>query len=94
MLLDQYRIANGDHAVLTGSLEGQAREIVVWTLFILSVFLTQITFLNMLIGIMGDTFSRVSEIREQMALAEKIKIIADYVIIVRKSPADEDKFLY
>mmetsp|Transcript_16743 Transcript_16743/g.22578 ORF Transcript_16743/g.22578 Transcript_16743/m.22578 type:complete len:152 (+) Transcript_16743:125-580(+) len=48
----------------------------------------------MLIGIMGDTFGKVSETREQLALAEKIKILADYVIIVRHAPADLDKFLY
>ena len=48
----------------------------------------------MLIGIMGETFGRVSENREQMALKEKIKILADYAIMVRRSPKDKDKFLY
>ena len=36
----------------------------------------------MLIAIMGDTFARVSEIKEQSALNEKIKILADFVILV------------
>ena len=36
----------------------------------------------MLIAIMGDTFDRVSEIKSQSALAEKIKILADYVFVV------------
>ena len=67
---------------------------IIWTVFILSTFLTQITFLNMLIAIMGDTFSRVSEIKKQMALKEKIGILADYVIVVRDSPVDHHSFLY
>ena len=31
----------------------------IWSLFLLSTFLTQVTFMNMLIAIMSDTFSRV-----------------------------------
>jgi len=48
----------------------------------------------MLIAIMGDTFSRVTEVKEQSALAEKIKILADYVILVRSSALDEDRYLF
>lgn len=36
----------------------------------------------MLIAIMGDTFDRVSEVKMQSALSEKISILADYVIVV------------
>ena len=32
--------------------------------FLGATFITQITFLNMLIAIMGDTFGRVSEVKE------------------------------
>jgi len=60
----------------------------------MATFITQITFLNLLIAIMGDTFDRVSEVKEQSALAEKIKILADYVIIVRESDVDSDTFLF
>ena len=59
-----------------------AKDSLVWIVFILTTFITQITFLNMLIAIMGDTFARVSEVKEQSALQEKIKILSDYVIIV------------
>ena len=41
-------------------------------------------FLNMLIAIMADTFERVTESREQSALVEKIRILADYVFVVPK----------
>ena len=43
---------------------------------------------------MGDTFDRVSEVKEQSALAEKIKIIADYIVIVREANVDSDMFLF
>ena len=36
----------------------------------------------MLIAIMGDTFDRVSEVKEQSALKEKLLILSDYVILV------------
>jgi len=35
----------------------------VWGFFIAATFITSITFLNMLIAIMGDTFSRVTEVK-------------------------------
>ena len=60
----------------------------------MATFLTQITFLNLLIAIMGDTFDRVSEVKEQSALAEKIKIIADYIVVVREADVDSDMFLF
>ena len=49
-----------------------AKDSLIWIVFILTTFITQITFLNMLIAIMGDTFARVSEVKEQSALQEKI----------------------
>ena len=62
----------------------EGSDIVIWLTFIATTFITQITFLNMLIAIMGDTFARVSEVKEQSALNEKIKILSDFVIIVSR----------
>ena len=63
--------------------------------FIIATFLTQITFLNMLIAIMGDTFSRISEVKEQSALHEKILILADFCIAVpRRSEVDDFKYMF
>lgn len=56
---------------------------IVWILFALATFLSQITILNMLIAIMGDTFDSVSETRQQSGLAEKIYILNDYVWVVQ-----------
>ena len=64
---------------------------IVISLFIVATFLTQITILNMLIAIMGDTFGKVTEIKEQAGLKEKINILADYVWII---PDEKVEFRY
>lgn len=64
---------------------------IVIALFIVATFLTQITILNMLIAIMGDTFGKVTEIKEQAGLKEKINILADYVWII---PDEKIEFRY
>ena len=51
-------------------------------LFTVATFLSNITVLNMLIAIMGDTFGKVTEIKEQSGLNEKINILADYFWII------------
>ena len=48
------------------------KEYIIWIVFIMSTFIIQVTFLNMLIAIMGDTFDRVTEKKYQSALREKI----------------------
>ena len=47
-----------------GNYQPEAQDVLVWIIFISTTFITQITFLNMLIAIMGDTFDRVSEVKE------------------------------
>ena len=65
--------------------------VVVVGLFIAATFLTQVTIFNMLIAIMGDTFGKVTEIKEQSGLKEKINILADFVWII---PDDETQSRY
>ena len=51
----------------------------------------------MLIAIMGDTFARVTETREQSAFAEKIRIMSDYVFVVpqeSESKGTMNRFLF
>ena len=60
-------------------------------LFITATFLSSITILNMLVAIMGDTFGKVTEIKEQSGLKEKIDILADYVWII---PEDKVSLRY
>ena len=68
----------------------EGNDVIVWIVFIATTFITQITFLNMLIAIMGDTFARVSEVKEQSALKEKIEILSDYVIVVERESLEND----
>ena len=51
----------------------------VWLFFILSTFVTQLIFMNLLIAIMGDTFDRVQEMKVQAATKEKISMIKDFI---------------
>ena len=64
--------------------EGDGKDTIIWIIFILTTFITQVTFFNMLIAIMGDTFSRVTESKAQSGLREKIGILSDFVIIVKR----------
>lgn len=54
-------------------------------IFITSTFITQITIFNMLIALMGDTFSNVYENKHKFALMEKAKIYADYSAVIRQT---------
>ena len=82
VFLNQYELSLGEfdnENFIPGSDGGDE---IAWITFMGATLITQIMFLNMLIAIMGDTFERVTESREQSALAEKIRILADYVYVV------------
>ena len=74
--LDQYLLGLGEYS------EVENFDAVTWIFFLLATFITQITIVNMLIAVMGDTFDKVNERKNQAELQEKIKILADYVWIV------------
>ena len=63
VIFDQYLLSMGEFNGDGGYFEPGADKIVL-VFFIIATFLTQITFLNMLIAIMGDTFSRISEVKD------------------------------
>jgi len=50
--------------------------------WLLGTFIIQITFLNMLIAIMGDTFDKYTELRKVTALKERIELMRDYKDII------------
>ena len=70
--------------------EVQGHTILVYTLFFASTFLIQITFLNMLIAIMGDTFTEATEEKENNARQTKLKIMGDYIDLINKDDIDEE----
>ena len=66
-------------------------------IFICATFFTQITMLNMLIAIMGDTFERITEQRTLFATRTKLALLADYAANIRTAPTPDDlakKFLF
>jgi hypothetical protein len=62
-LLYTYRMGLGDFD--TGNYNDSKYATLVWILFILCTVFIQILLLNLLIAIMGDTFERVQEMKEQ-----------------------------
>ena len=67
-----------------------------WSLFIFTTFISQITFLNMLIAIMGDTFDRVMDQKPTYSLKNKLMLMASMKSIIgSQEKEDESKiFLY
>ena len=69
-------------------------ELLLWAIFIGATFLLQITFLNMLIAIMGNTFDRVMEAKQQSEMRERIAILADFRLVLRRLFHQSDDFQY
>ena len=76
LLLNQYLLSLGEFS--TDSFENHTNKILIWIIFISATFFTQITMLNMLIAIMGDTFAKVSEKKSMYATQNRIAIMHDF----------------
>ena len=63
---------------------------VLWIVFFAATFLLQITFLNMLIAIMGDTFSHVMDNKEESSMKERVSILADFRLLLRSLGIDSE----
>ena len=83
---NQYELSLGEFEV-DAYRDSEMHQFLIYVLFILSTFIIQITFLNMLIAIMGDTYDRATEERDNNARATKLRIMGDYVNLILK---DED----
>ena len=62
----------------------------IWIFFVLAAFLLQITFLNMLIAIMGNTFSHVLDNKTESSMKERISILSDFRIVLRALKLDSE----
>ena len=76
MVLNQYMVALGEFH--TDEYLKNEYMPIVWLLFIMATFFTQITMLNMLIAIMGDTFDKVTENKKTFTTRTKLQILGDY----------------
>ena len=71
----QYLLGLGEFEVDNFGGESQLQ---LWILFLIATFLIQITFLNVLIAVMANTFDMVQEQTNEAAMHEKINILNDY----------------
>lgn len=76
-MLAQYQITIG-----MGEVENFTSNPIVWVFYLLTTLWTQLTFFNMLIGIMGLTFERVVEAKDRNSLMERTKMYADFLWVL------------
>ena len=62
-----------------------------YILFLFATFLIMIVFLNMLIAIMGDTFSQATQEKENNARITKLQIMGDYIKLINQDEKDDDE---
>ena len=64
--------------------------------FVLATFISQVTMLNMLIAIMGDTFEHTIENHELNSVKTKIEVMSEYAnnIHIQSDGDDHPRFLF
>ena len=75
-----FKLGLGDFSTM--SFKGNNQNLT-WIVFVLATFLLQITFLNLIIAIMSNTFDHVMEKKSQTSMKERISILADFRFILR-----------
>lgn len=77
---------------------GSSNSNLIWIYFVVATFFTQITFLNMLIAIMSETFSKVTDARAEITLRSKTMLYIDYhwlnEFLVHSKLTLEKRYLY
>ena len=73
-VLNQYLLMLGEFH--TDGLQYHANAALCFTIFIAMTFVSQVIFLNILAGIMGDAFDRMIEQRPKYLLKKKLMLIA------------------
>lgn len=93
--LNQFNLMIGEYN--TEGFDKHASPALCYALFIITVIISQITFLNMLIAIMADTFEKVIEQRPTFSLKNKLMILAAMESVIRSKETEDDHskvFLY
>ena len=65
-----------------------------YTFFILSTFFCQLTMLNMLIAIMGDTFERITENRALYSTLTKLGLMGELADVIKEREEDTKYFMF
>ena len=74
-LYNQYLLTLGEFVNIE-KMDGQSNDMVVLGFFNAATFFTQITMLNMLIAVMGDSFAQATENRAKFAIKTKLDILS------------------
>ena len=80
LVMNQYLLALGEFNM--DAFSDNPQSALCYIFFILATFITQLTMLNMLIAIMGDTFGRVMENAEVNGTKTKLDLMSDLASII------------
>ena len=89
---NQYMLSLGEFTI--DDYDDNPQTYLCYIFFLVATFLTQITFLNMLITLMGDTFGRVYESKNQFATMTKLDIMADYTAMIAEKKPEQKNDVY
>ena len=92
-MINQYLLSLGDFVDTLGGYEEHPQSVLVWLIFLVTTFVTQITMLNMLIAIMGNTFDNVIEKKSLHAIQTRLSILGEYKNIVNRVKKDANQDL-
>lgn len=86
---NQYMLALGEFTI--DAFDDEPQVYLCYAMFLGATFFTQITFLNMLIALMGDTYGKVMEAKETYQLLTQRSIMGDYAALI-DDEVDPDDF--
>lgn len=88
-MFNQYQVTIGMGDIYKGT------NILVWLSYMCTTLFTQVTFFNMLISIMTQTFENVCESRDRNSLMERTKMTTDFLwILILDQKIKEKRYLY
>lgn len=95
LLANQYFLSLGEFN--TDNFEAGPQSILCYIFFFAATFIVQLTMLNMLIAIMGDSYGRVMENAEINSTKTKLELMNDISSLIKKKDdavPERDVFLY
>ena len=93
IMLNQYLLALGDFQI--EDFDNGSQTGLCYMFFVLATLISQVTMLNMLIAIMGDTFEHIIENKDLNSVKTKIEVMAELVNnIYTEGEVDEERFLF
>ena len=94
MLLNQYLLALGEWENTRANFAEGIQTNLCYAFFLSATFISQITMLNMLIAVMGDTFDRVMENKDINSIKSKLELVADLVAILDNKDSEYNQKIF